>query len=309
VTAVDLDAYLGRIGYDGPLEPTLDVLSALQLAHLTHIPFSTVDALFFPPTPLSLTDIEAKLVHHRGGGYCLEHHLLFATVLETLGFQVTMHLSHVRNGGPVARPRGIPRPHLVLLVELAGCQWLTDVSFGGGVLQPIRLRAGETVNQYGWTFRLIRDGADFVLQTLRLDDWLDLYAFPLAPKTHADLIVMHHFARTHPQSGLLNLFWAHRTDISSRWTFWAHWLDGPLHGVLIEHRVDGSITELPVDAADHVRVLADRFGMHLPAGARFPDNRPEPLDMAMSALSRYGPKGDAKWASNGATPAPNGSGG
>ena len=41
--ALDLDAYLERIGYEGPVEPTLEVLDALQLAHATTIPFENLD--------------------------------------------------------------------------------------------------------------------------------------------------------------------------------------------------------------------------------------------------------------------------
>ena len=37
--AVDLDAYFGRIGYDGPREPTLAVLRAIAFRHPDAIPF------------------------------------------------------------------------------------------------------------------------------------------------------------------------------------------------------------------------------------------------------------------------------
>ena len=36
--ALDLDAYLARVGYAGPRVPTVPVLHALHRAHATHIP-------------------------------------------------------------------------------------------------------------------------------------------------------------------------------------------------------------------------------------------------------------------------------
>ncbi len=45
MTAIDLDAYFERIGYVGERAPTLQVLSALQLAHPSSIPFESLDPL------------------------------------------------------------------------------------------------------------------------------------------------------------------------------------------------------------------------------------------------------------------------
>jgi len=46
---VDLDAYLARVGYHGPVEPTLEVLDGLHLAHATTIPFENLDILLGRP--------------------------------------------------------------------------------------------------------------------------------------------------------------------------------------------------------------------------------------------------------------------
>lgn len=47
--SLDLDAYLRRTGYDGELVPTLDVLRALTRAHITSIPFETVEIVLGRP--------------------------------------------------------------------------------------------------------------------------------------------------------------------------------------------------------------------------------------------------------------------
>lgn len=41
----DLDAYLGRIAYEGPREPSLGTLRAVVAAHSTAIPFENIDVL------------------------------------------------------------------------------------------------------------------------------------------------------------------------------------------------------------------------------------------------------------------------
>src|SRR3546814_16663429 len=40
-----LPRYLPRIGYTGPMAPTLEVLGALQAAHIAATPFEAIDAL------------------------------------------------------------------------------------------------------------------------------------------------------------------------------------------------------------------------------------------------------------------------
>jgi len=43
---LDLSAYLQRIGYAGPREPTVEVLHAIMCAHVQEIPFENLDVLF-----------------------------------------------------------------------------------------------------------------------------------------------------------------------------------------------------------------------------------------------------------------------
>ena len=40
---MDVDAYLARIGYDGPRMPTLDALRALHHRHMLSVPFENLD--------------------------------------------------------------------------------------------------------------------------------------------------------------------------------------------------------------------------------------------------------------------------
>jgi arylamine N-acetyltransferase len=87
--AIDLDAYLRRIGYVGGREATLDTLAALHLHHARTIAFENLDPLLGRPIALDAASLERKLIHDGRGGYCYEQNLLFGHVLRALGFQVT----------------------------------------------------------------------------------------------------------------------------------------------------------------------------------------------------------------------------
>jgi len=104
-TVIDLAAYLRRVEYEGPLEPTAEVLRALHLAHATHIPFENLDILLGEPIRLDLASLQAKLVGANRGGYCFEQNALFAAVLEEVGFAVTRLAARVRCGGRAWRSR------------------------------------------------------------------------------------------------------------------------------------------------------------------------------------------------------------
>src|SRR4051794_15409028 len=84
--ALDLDAYLARVGYQGPLVPTADLLQALHRAQVYTIPFENLDIHLGRPIRLDAAALVAKLVQGARGGYCYELNGLFRLVLRWLGF-------------------------------------------------------------------------------------------------------------------------------------------------------------------------------------------------------------------------------
>jgi N-hydroxyarylamine O-acetyltransferase len=150
---LDLTAYLARVGYDGPLSPDLETLTALSRAHIAAIPFENLDILLGRGISVALADVQDKLVTQRRGGYCYEHNTLFGAVLQSIGFPVVRLLA--RTGDPLESPR--PRSHMVLIVN---GEFLADVGFGNGLLAPLRLRADGPHRQGAWEYELVRGPDD-----------------------------------------------------------------------------------------------------------------------------------------------------
>jgi N-hydroxyarylamine O-acetyltransferase len=255
---LDLDAYCARVGYAGDLRPTRPVLEALHLAHATHIPFENLDILLGRPIRLDLPSLQAKLVDARRGGYCFEQNTLFAAVLEKVGFVVTRLAARVRLGAQ----RVTPRTHMLLKVDVDGSSWLADVGFGAeGLLHPLPLVAGPVMRQYAWTYRLVEENGVWVLQFLHDDGWLDLYAFTLEPQFPADYEVANHYTSTHPQSHFVTTLTVQQPTPEAR-------------SILVNRELtidQGGTTQTQTLSDDELlRVLAERFGLHLPRRTRFP---------------------------------------
>ncbi|OLT48919.1 arylamine N-acetyltransferase [Saccharomonospora sp. CUA-673] len=196
VDALNLDAYLARVG--GVVgAPSAEALAALHEAHVRSIPFENVDPFSGRPPSLDLGDVQAKLVDRRRGGYCYEHGLLFAAVLERLGYDV------VRMTARVQPHRNGPKSHMNLAVTVDGVRFLADVGFGASVLRPMPLEDGAEADQAGWPTRLVRGGfADggWTLEKRTADGWEPQYAFYETPQRPVDYEVFNHYVATHPKS-------------------------------------------------------------------------------------------------------------
>ena len=190
---LDLEAYLERIGLDG--RPSI---AQLHRAHLTSIPFENLDPHQGVPVSLEVEDLERKLVTERRGGYCFEQNLLLKAVLEALGAEVDMFLARVRLGAKQGEVR--PRSHLLLRVNESGASWHADVGFARGILDPIQFGPGLTQEQSGWSFRVVEDGLELVLQKLAGDEWVDLYSFLPQPVPLTDVETSNWWTSTHPRS-------------------------------------------------------------------------------------------------------------
>jgi len=257
---LDVGAYCRRIGVEGSLSPTLDVLRMLHRHQATTIVYENLDIHLGRAIRVDLPSVEHKLVHHARGGYCFELNGLLAGVLEEIGFPVVRVGARVRRGSTgVLRPR----THMALLVDAGGQRWLADVGFGGATpLDPMPLVPDQPVRQGFWAYRLVVEPAGiWVLQTWQDDTWTDLYAFTEEPQYQPDIEMANHFTATH---------WSSR---------FVHTLTAQLPGPRVQLNLRGRQLEVvhpgrravQVLSDDHaiVRVLASRFRLYLPPDTRF----------------------------------------
>jgi N-hydroxyarylamine O-acetyltransferase len=254
----ELDGYLERIALRGPLAPDARTLAALHFAHATHLPFENLDILLGRGIRLDADSVYAKLVTARRGGYCFEQNLLFARVLQTIGYPLTMLAARVR----YRTTRILPRTHMLLLAEADGERWVADVGFGGeGLLLPVRLESGAPSVQHAWTYRLAAADGGWLMQASDREGWHDLYAFTLEPQLPVDYEVANHYVSTHPNSRFVRTLAAQLPGPVVRQTL-ANRVLTTERGFEVETRALASDDDL-LDA------LATVFGLPFPAGTRF----------------------------------------
>ncbi|MEV3859809.1 arylamine N-acetyltransferase [Streptomyces sp. NPDC050095] len=195
---LNVEAYLARIGFKGDLKTDVGTLQGLHRAHVAAIPFENLEMMLGRPVPLDLPALQDKLVRRRRGGYCYEQNLLFAAVLERIGFRVRGLGARVRWGTDALRPV----THMLTRVEAGGEEWLCDVGFGAsGLREPIPLRDGAQVGVGTGEFSVRKESADvWVLRAMRPDGWRDVYAFTSEERHPVDYVVLNHYTSTHPRS-------------------------------------------------------------------------------------------------------------
>ena len=154
---MQLDAYLARIGHQGPVAPDLATLRALHRAHLLAIPYENIDVQLGQAMTTNPAAAYARIVEQGGrGGWCYEMNGLFGWALGEIGFSVT------RMAGGVVRELlgdGQVGNHLILKVDLEDGPWIADVGFGDGPLEPYPLKPHAFVQEgYAYALEQVEDG-------------------------------------------------------------------------------------------------------------------------------------------------------
>jgi N-hydroxyarylamine O-acetyltransferase len=195
--AFQTDAYLDRIGLSGPITVDAESLRRLQYAHLMRVPFENLDIHLARPIRLDLESLFEKIVRRGRGGFCYELNGLFAGLLKSLGFQVSLlsARSANREGG-----FGPEFDHLALRVDLDR-PYLADVGFGDAFLEPLRLAAGIGQRNSRKTFLLTQEGNDWLVRERAPGGpWKPLYLFTLIPRIIDDFGGMCRYHQTSSQS-------------------------------------------------------------------------------------------------------------
>ena len=194
---MDVDAYLERIDYRGPLAPTAETLRRLHVAHLLAVPFENLSIHAGESVVLDDEALFDKIVTRRRGGFCYELNGLFAALLRSLGFDVQMLSAGVAKDGGEFGPEF---DHMALLVTLEE-RWLADVGFGDSFVEPLRLdERGEQI-QGARSFRIADDGGRLTMMRREEGgEWLAQYRFGLEPHAYADYAGMCRHHQTSPES-------------------------------------------------------------------------------------------------------------
>ena len=193
---MNVNAYLERLNYHGPLELTAETLRALQVAHLFTVPFENLSIHAGQPIVLDDEALFTKIVEGRRGGFCYECNGLFAALLRAIGFDVSMLSAEVARAEGGFSP---PFDHMALMVRLEQ-RWLVDVGFGESFLEPLLLDERDDQRQGNQAYRIVPD--DGYLNLLSNDGagWKSEYRFTLQPYNYEDFDLMCRYHQTSPDS-------------------------------------------------------------------------------------------------------------
>ncbi|MGH3678286.1 MAG: arylamine N-acetyltransferase family protein [Mycobacterium sp.] len=255
--AIDVAAYLTRIGYGGPAAPTRETLTAVVAGHNRSIPFENLDPLMgIPVADLGPDALFGKLVARRRGGYCYEQNGLMAYVLSQLGFGVAAlggRVVWMNTSGELPA-----QTHQALAVTVPGVdgRYLVDVGFGGQTLSsPIRLEAGPVQQTRHEPYRLREHHDGLMLEAEVRDKWEPLYMFTTRPQPRIDREVGSWYVSTHPASGFVTGLSAALVTDGARWN---------LRGRNLAIHSAGETERIRFDTAEEVvEALTDRFGIDL----------------------------------------------
>jgi N-hydroxyarylamine O-acetyltransferase len=195
---MDIQAYLDRIGYRGPLAPTAETLRALQVAHLQTVPFENLSIHAGQPIVLDIESLFEKVVARRRGGFCYELNGLFAALLRALGFEVDLLSAEVGRADGSFSP---DFDHMALAVALAE-RWLVDVGFGDSFREPLRLAERGEQAQGDRSYRIVEEGPAVVLLQRQGAEgaWEAQYRSTLQPRELPEYAEMCRYHQTSPQS-------------------------------------------------------------------------------------------------------------
>ncbi len=255
-TALDLDAYLTRIGLHTRPSADLAGLTLLQRAHLATVPFENLDVVAGVDMRTDLAWSIPKVVERRRGGWCFELNGAFAALLRSLGFDVLQLGAAVLLGGP---NRVID--HLALEVSLDRT-YLVDVGFGESFIAPLDLNVAGPQEDPAGTFEFINSSQGTTLT------WHDAAGVP---------VPQYRFKRIHHELADFDTASARlATDPTLDWSnkpFATRLIDASVNGsaqrvTLKRDRQtlhgEGEPVDQPVEADDWDGVLLDLFGIESP---------------------------------------------
>ncbi|MEN0050583.1 MAG: arylamine N-acetyltransferase [Bacteroidota bacterium] len=138
---MNIEKYIQRIQYEDGVNPSLEVLAALQSHHLLNVPFENLDIHYGIKISLDLDRVYHKIIERNRGGFCYELNGLFYELLKQLGFNVKMISARVYNDKK--QVFGAEFDHLAIIAMIDEVEYLVDVGFGEFAFQPLEIVLGK----------------------------------------------------------------------------------------------------------------------------------------------------------------------
>ncbi len=250
-----LQRYLDRIGVDKPTRPDIATLRTVHRAHALSLSYENLDVQLGRPVNRDIEIIFDKIVGRRRGGWCYEMNGLLGWALKEIGYEVT-YLA----GGVMRDIQGdwVIGNHLVLLIRIGTDDWIGDVGFGDGLIDPVPLRDGPIDGHpLQATIQSIGDGWRRYANDPRTGG--PTFDFNPAVSDESLLEKNCQFLQTNPQSPFV------QNAVVQRWKGGTHL---SLRGrVLRESSLGSERRSLIHSAEEYVTTLSSAFGIDLPESA------------------------------------------
>lgn len=272
LTSKEIEVYLERIGCEGPVTPGRAALEVLHFAHIHAVVFENLDVHLGRPIEIDIPKIFDKIVRRGRGGFCFELNTLFASLLHSLGYDVTVHAARVVAPGS----RWIPFGHLCLNVVCEGKTWLVDVGFGNSFQRPLEIGRSDVQCDEGGDHTLEPVEEGWLLRSRIYSDSFDPeYRFDLTPRHFHEFEERCRWTQTAHDSGFTRNIMATQPTPAGRRT---------VLGFALREFANGESSERQITAEERARIFIADFGLPsedveaLPPGIRA-DRFPDEVDM------------------------------
>jgi N-hydroxyarylamine O-acetyltransferase len=193
---VDVDKYLARIRFRGPVQVSRESLFQLQKSHLLTVPFENLDIHL--GRKIRTENNFDKIVERNRGGFCYELNGLFYELLKTLGYQVTLASARVYSA---ERGYGPEFDHMVILATVEHQKFLVDVGFGEFAFSPLPIVMDEVWHDQRGDFVIhINEDRNFVVHKISEGKFIPQYVFSETERIAGEFEGMCLYHQTSPDS-------------------------------------------------------------------------------------------------------------
>jgi N-hydroxyarylamine O-acetyltransferase len=185
--AVSKTKILNRIGYVGPLDINLNVLTNLQHAYLYSVPFENLDIHDRVKIVLDYDKFYEKIVNKHRGGFCYESNAIFYELLKEIGFDVSIIAARMMTHGAISPGYS----HMALVVKLDQ-NYLVDVGNGQSVRDPMPIPGDVISNSEGIRYKVGEYSNNEFALFFRTDDtdWAPRFLFSTSQRQLKEFKIM-----------------------------------------------------------------------------------------------------------------------